>query len=30
MNHFWRKKLFRTREETRHSGPQGGPAAPLH
>src|SRR3974390_1465214 len=30
MNHFWHKKLFKTKEETGHSGPRGGPAAPLH
>lgn len=28
MNHFWRKKLFKTREEKGLSGQQGGAAAP--
>lgn len=27
MNHFWRKKLFKTSEEREPAGPQGRPAA---
>ncbi len=26
MNHFWRKKMFKTKEEREHSGTLGGPA----